>query len=435
MLRAGRFILPGRKVPGMMGALCRLGAYSKGGLVLSYRRSFRFVCVVTASFLSAAVIAQSNETLEPSLAKEPLRFVSQPYLQSPLPDSIAVMWLTNKPCLGWVEFGEGDALDRKAVGSRFGLIDAGEDQWRICLTGLKPGTKYSYRIMAKEIERFRPYEVVYGATIEGETRQFTTPGPQDELVSFVVFNDVHSSKKLRSMLFPVAKKEPFDIAFLNGDIMSTVAEREIAVNQMAIPFAELCEGEIPFVLVRGNHEARGHYARRLTEHVATPNGQYYFSFDRGPVHFVVLDSGEDKADSDKEYGGLVDFHAYRGEETEWLKQEVESEAFKSAAFRVGFMHMPMFRSGDGPQDCTAKWAALLNAGKLDVLICGHLHRHEIVEPVAGQHDYPIIIGGGSEAENATVIRGKATPDRLEITIFGANGQTLMGRVIDRKVQQ
>lgn len=403
-----------------------------GGFALNYRHPFHFFVVLTACLVSADAVAQSNETLDPSLAKEPLRFTSQPYLQSPLPDSITVMWLTNKPCLGWVEFGEGDALDRKAMGSHFGLIDAGEDLWKIGLTGLKPGTKYSYRIMAKEIERFRPYEVVYGATIEGETHHFTTPGPNYDSVSFVVFNDVHSSKKLRSMLFPVAKKEPFDIAFLNGDIMTTVSERDILVNQMAIPFAELCEGEIPFVLVRGNHEARGYYARRLIDFVATPNEQYCFSFDRGPAHFVVLDSGEDKTDSSKEYGGLADFHAYRDEETEWLKGEVESEAFKKAAFRVGFMHMPMFQSGDGPEDCTSKWAPLLNAGKLDVLICGHLHRHEIVEPVAGQHDYPIVIGGGSEAENATVIRAKATPDRLEIAILDANGQTLMERTINRR---
>ena len=66
--------------------------------------------------------------------------------------------------------------------------------------------------------------------------------------------------------------------------------------------------------VRGNHETRGRFARSLHDYIATPNGKFYYSFDAGPVHFVVLDTGEDKEDSHPAYSGLTDFTGYREEQ-------------------------------------------------------------------------------------------------------------------------
>ncbi|MFA6240867.1 MAG: FN3 domain-containing metallophosphoesterase family protein [Candidatus Hydrogenedentales bacterium] len=396
----------------------------------------RLVPVVLLAMLACLfghlAVGQTAELSTSAQAAEPLRIVSLPYLQNPSPDSMKVMWETNQPCVGWVEYGEGASLDQKAVGSHHGLIDANEAFCKVPLTGLKPGTSYSYRAVSKAILKFNPYEVTFGETTASETYSFTTPGPNRESVTFVSFNDLHASKKLRDLLFPIAKQAPFDLAFFNGDLMSSVNSREHAVNHLVVPGAELCGGTVPFILVRGNHETRGSYARKLMDVVATPDNRYYFSFDWGPVHFVVLDSGEDKPDSDKEYSGLVDFDRYRDEETAWLKQEVASEAFARAPFRVAFMHMPLFGGGYGQQDCTKKWAELLNAGNVDLLVSGHTHKHEIVEPQPGVHAYPIIIGGGSEPGSATVIRVTATRDQLDVTMTGDNGETLATRQVKRR---
>jgi len=387
-----------------------------------------FACVI-----GNVAVGQSGEPAKPAQGEAPLQFVSLPYLQNPLPDSMTVMWLTNQPCLGWVEYGEGAALDQKAFSSHNGLVDANEVLCKIPLTGLKPGTTYSYRAVSKAISRFLPYEVTFGETKTSETYQFTTPGPNADAVSFVVFNDLHSSRKMRDLVFPIAKKESFNLAFFNGDVMTHVDNRDQVVNHLVVPGAELCAGAVPFVLVRGNHDTRGGFARHLMEYVATPDDRFYFSFDWGPVHFVVLDLGEDKPDSAPVYGGLVAFDQYRDEETAWLQKEVESEAFKRAPFRVSLSHIPLFGNGD-QEEFVKKWAALLNAGKIDLHISAHTHTFALIDPSPGEHDYPVIIGGAPDLGAGTLVRVKATRDQLDFTVTGDNGTALATRQIKRRGQ-
>jgi len=96
----------------------------------------------------------------------------------------------------------------------------------------------------------------------------------------------------------------------------------------------------------------------------------------------VLETGEDKADCHPAYSGLTDFAGYRAKEKEWLAQEVRSEAFRSARFRVVFMHMPPFSAqggtprNEGQADCYASFAPLLNQVKVDLLVTAHTHRFD-----------------------------------------------------------
>ncbi len=81
---------------------------------------------------------------------------------------MTVMWITDTGCTGWVEFGEKPSLGRRAHHSRHGLIDAGQSVHWVTVEGLTPGTEYHYRICSREIVRFEPYKVTYGATTCGE---------------------------------------------------------------------------------------------------------------------------------------------------------------------------------------------------------------------------------------------------------------------------
>ena len=54
----------------------------------------------------------------------------------------------------------------------------------------------------------------------------------------------------------------------------------------------------------------------------------------------MLDGGEDKPDSDIEYGGTSFCDAYRAEQAEWLAGVVESAEFRNAPFRVVVVHVP-----------------------------------------------------------------------------------------------
>jgi acid phosphatase type 7 len=355
-----------------------------------------------------------------------IEIVAGPYLQAPSETSMTVMWITDRPCTSWVKFGQNDALDRKAFHSQHGLIDADQTVHRVTLRNLQPGTSYQYRVCSREITTFEPYKVIYGDTAHSDTLTFTTLDNQKNSFSFVVLNDIHERNAILVSLMKLAESKPYDLVFLNGDILGHIENEPQIIEHVLKPCTDLFASHIPFIYVRGNHETRGRFARRLPEYIGLPDDRYYYAFDHGPVRFVVLDSGEDKFDSSKEYSGLVDFDRYRDIQQEWLEQEIQSEAFRQAPFRVVLVHMPPEPSEHwhGPMDIYNKWRPVLNQGRIDLMISGHTHRYTVEMPQPGVRDYPRIIGGGPKAGEATLIRVNATPDTLDVTMTRDDGQVV-----------
>ncbi len=54
-------------------------------------------------------------------------------------------------------------------------------------------------------------------------------------------------------------------------------------------------------------------------------------------------------------------------------------------------------------------------------MAGHTHSSGIHQPVAGQHSYPIVIGGGPKDGNRTLIRVKATQKDLNLVMLKDDG--------------
>lgn len=223
------------------------------------------------------------------------------------------------------------------------------------------------------------------------------------------------------------KNKPYDFIFFNGDIINDIHEEQQILDFLN-PNVELFASKRPFIYVRGNHETRGSFARSLPDYIASPNDNYFYSFDHGPVHFVILDGGEDKVDTHVEYSGLVDFDAYRDRQTAWLRNEINSRAFQAARFRIVIVHMPFPRSaakGHGELNAYKKWGPYLNAGRVDLLISGHTHNYEILDPEEGRHEYPILIGGGQRPGETTFIRVDVKRSRATITMIRDDGEVVL----------
>ncbi len=361
------------------------------------------------------------------------RIVVGPYLQSPSETSMTVMWITDVNAVSWVEYGQDESLDQRAHRSRHGLIDANGTIHAVTIEGLSPGREYRYRVCSKEIVTFKPYEVTYGQTVASDTYTFTTLDSRKDSISFIVLNDIHERNEVLISLTRLAQSQPFELVFLNGDILGHIENEPQIIDHVLAPCTELFARQIPFVYVRGNHETRGKFARRLPDYIALPDGRYYHSFDHGPVRFVVMDGGEDKRDTDKEYSGLVDFDRYRAVQRKWLEAEIRSEAFRKAPFRVVVVHMPPQPSErwHGPDDMYQTWRPLYNEGQIDLVISGHTHHYEIRPPVEGQYDYPTIIGGAPQDGAATVIRVDATANHLRVTMTRDDGQIVGTYAIDK----
>jgi predicted phosphodiesterase len=378
---------------------------------------------VIGSLLPDAVLANNPQVVSPDPTKGHV-FLSEPYLQYAGPGSMTVRWIANLPSYSWVEYGENDSLGQKAHSITDGLVDAYNRINGITLRGLKPGTTYQYRVYSKEITDFKPYKLTYGKTIESGLLRFKTPDEQSNAVSCLVLNDVHDRPETITHLLSLKGNDPFDFVFLNGDLFDYQTDEQQLIDHLLTPCSAGFAKEIPFLFVRGNHETRGKYRSELPQYFSNPGGKSYYSYTWGPVHFTVIDTGEDKPDSEPVYAGIVDFDAYREEQGRWVEQVMQSPAFKKAKFRVVFMHIPTFHHNNwhGPMHCQKVFTPLFNKHKIDLCISGHTHKYGVHEPVANQHNYPIIIGGGSKDGTRTIMKLKADRKDLHLSMLLDDGK-------------
>lgn len=338
---------------------------------------------------------------------------SGPYLQFPTENSITIRWITHVPARSWVEYGlSASQLDKKAATSQFGMVQAGTIN-AITLKNLKPGQQYYYRIHSRHITNFAPYKVDFGETYVSGVHTFSTFSKTGDSASFLVFNDIHDRPESFPVLLNYKGDEKRDFVFLNGDIFNFQSDENQLVDHLLKPMSVL-SASTPFFLSRGNHETRGVFARNLPEYFNGTEPHFYYSFQQGPVYIIVLDSGEDKPDDTPVYADLVDYDSYRLEQAEWLKEEMKKPAYKKAKYRLVFSHIPLYYSGDwhGTMHCRETWGPIFNAGKVDLLISGHTHRYGIHQPVKGDHNYPIVIGGGPKDTKRTIIKVKADKNAL-----------------------
>jgi len=348
---------------------------------------------------------------------------SGPYLQFPTEDSMTIRWITHVPARSWVEYGSSpEQLDKKAATANYGMVQAGTVN-AITLKNLKPGQKYYYRIHSKHITKFSPYKVEFGETFISEVHTFDVFSKTSDNASFLVFNDIHDRPESFPLLLQHKGEEKRDFVFLNGDMFNYQDSEDQLIKHLLSPLS-VFSAKVPFFLSRGNHETRGQFARNLPEYFNSAQPDFYYSFQQGPVYVIVLDSGEDKPDDTPVYADLVDYDNYRLEQAEWLKEEMSKKAYKKAKYKVVFSHIPLYYSGDwhGTMHCREIWGPIFNAGKIDLLISGHTHKYGIHPPVKGDHNYPIVIGGGPKDGKRTIIRAKADRNALVLNMIDDAGK-------------
>lgn len=343
-----------------------------------------------------------------------LAILNGPYLQAPGESSVVIVWTTSRPCASHVEYAETpEGPFRRAAESRHGLLDANTTLHRIALRGLKAGTTYYYRAVSREIVAYEHLKVTWGDTVCSATASFTTLDTAKEAFSFVVLNDRHEQTAALRRALRGVDWSGVDLVFYNGDMLHYVEDEAQIMRAVVQPSVELFAARIPFIFVRGNHETRGGFCRNLLEYFPTQSGRYYYTLDHGPVRFIVMDAGEDKTDTDPDLHGLSDFASYVAEQTGWLRGQIREKRWREAAFRVALVHLPPGNSADKRmvrrKYMMDNWVPLLNEGRLDLLLCGHLHTYAHTPPREGRTGFHIVQGGTD-----TVIRVDAASSRLTV---------------------
>lgn len=353
-----------------------------------------------------------------------------PYLQNLTESSVTILCITNAKAHSWIEYGAKN-LELRTETHSDGFVQANNSLHKIKLSGLQAHTTYKYRVASRPIVKFDPYDLVFGETVLSDVFSFTTPATHADSVSCIILNDIHDRPYSFSDLLSLCGDFNYDFVALNGDMFDYQTDEKQLIDHLIEPCTKLFASERPFLMIRGNHETRGKYARHFKDYFTYKDNEYYFSFKQGPVHWIVLDTGEDKEDSAPAYGEIVSFDQFRETQAIWLAKELQKPEFKDCKYRVVLMHIPVFHSGDwhGTMHCRKLFHPIFEKHGVDVVISGHTHTYGIHLP-NNEHRYPIIIGGGPKTYTRTVIQLKADNRQLQLKMIRDDGLVVGEYTID-----
>lgn len=355
---------------------------------------------------------------------------TEPVIQHLETNEAAVLWTTTRNAFSWLEFresneGENNADWKKILRPIDGIYNAANTLHRAYLSDLKAEKKYEYRIQAKQIRSFG-WAPHYGKEFTSNTYYFKTPPSQPESYYFAVLNDLHENDKAFSAHAANAKEKAVDGLYLNGDILSVIQDHSNIVDHLLKPAAPL-QGTTPIYLVRGNHETRGKSARELNDFIHTKNGKSYRLIIRGETALLFTDTGEDKPDDNIEYYGLVDFDSFRTEEEAWFAKVFASSEWKNAKYKIAIGHIPIWQKEDkrvyvASREWQHRWQKLYNKNGVQLVLAGHTHLHEIIEPNTMGNNYLLAISGGNGMSNNLMFTCKTGNNEINLTAWYTSGE-------------
>ncbi|MEO8701824.1 MAG: metallophosphoesterase family protein [Kofleriaceae bacterium] len=298
----------------------------------------------------------------------------QPYLQQVTATSAIIGWVTNGTDEQRVEVTHPDGLPvmTASAGIEAGAVRVRSDESQMWATvsGLQPNTIYCYGVANAE-------------ALNARTGFRTAPAADSTApVKFLVFGDSGGGGSdqyaLRDQMFAY----PYDLIIHTGDIAyddGTISEFE---DNVFTVYAELFRN-IPFFPAAGNHEYNSSSSAAPFRSVfALPdaNGEKWYSYDWGPVHFVALDTEAD-------YQTQVD----------WLDEDLSAQA---KPWKVIYMHRPPYSSGEHGSDTglRTKLAPILEKHHVQLVLSGHDHDYERMVPQNGT-SFVVTGGGGRGTRN------------------------------------
>lgn len=367
--------------------------------------------MLAAGLACACVSAGAQE----DVANRPYRtfattpaIVAGPLLLDVSDTSTAIIWMTDAPSDARVELGR-RTLDRVVVPDEDGLVPVGTLH-RVVIDGLRPGTRYRYRVASRRVVAMKAYWPDRGGTVESATAEFSTLDPLRERTRFAVIADTHEDAARVHDLMKIVANAGVDFVVHAGDSIDHADSAQQVRDGFIAPMSEGLGGRLPMLYARGNHETRGAFARELSPWLRAPEGGHSYTRRDGPVRFFVVDTGEDKPDGTQVYAGLNAMRQYRARELARFRAAL-GQPDADAAFRVALAHQQDWGWTGTP---AATWSQAANAGRVDLMIAGHEHAHEWCPPGAHGKDFPTLVVGQDQ-----------------VALVEADRQTLRIRVVDR----
>lgn len=220
------------------------------------------------------------------------------------------------------------------------------------ITGLNPGTKYYYKV------------VVNGVTKNGSF--FTPPLADATTAKFLVYGDTRTNPNYHNAVAAkinstcLADQGYQSVLLSVGDLVSSGYLEDPWNNEFfnySYPDLMNMFASIPYESAVGNHEFSG--TSTLFNKYFPYNfigGRYYYSFDYGPVHFVVLDQYTSYTTGSSQYN--------------WLVNDL---ATSNKPWKFICLHEPGWSAGGGHENNTTV--------------------QNVIEPLCIQYNVPIVFAG------------------------------------------
>ena len=277
-----------------------------------------------------------------------------------------ISWMSKVPTGGWVEFWDNDnSAERSETVSEAKLQ-------HVRLVGLKPGTRYSYKVVLVSGE-------------ESSVGFFTTPPDTFAPFTFLVYGDTQLRYDWHQMVADqMASGNSFAFVVHLGDLVETPTEQEW--EQFFISGANLLQAA-GFYCVIGNHERNAQIYYDLFE---LPKGggrdrDQWWALWWGDVLLIGLDSNL----SSLSYGNF----SVLAEETSWLEKQLA----QPARWKFVFLHHPLYSSGPSGENRTLifYWGQLFEKYKVTAVFSGHDHLYEHIV----RNDIHYFVAGGGACGN------------------------------------
>lgn len=411
--------------------------------------------------------AAANGDAEASALGTSWRLIaSAPVLQNAAERSMGVAFAVSADASGWVEISQSPDMSgsKRVYSGGLGMMEVNDKIAQILVRGLRPATRYWYRVGADRIDYQGGYRMKnLGSELDENIHSFTTLGTENR-GSFCIINDTHEVKPTLDCVFAkLAELKPAAVVW-NGDAINKSEDMDRAMRAFITPHENhtAYAADTPFMFLNGNHDFRGRFARHL-ERVwmfrdpAERDGRFAelgrnFVQRVGDVALIGLETGEDKPDDYPAFAGIFQMDRYRDLQTRWLAEAIETDAVKSAKFKVAVCHIPLYHpnwrdpklpGGDGPingkcaamtRPCALRWRPLLEKAGVNLVVGGHRHVFHCDAPDA-ERSWMQIVGGGCPTGPhkkgfATVLEGRVENGALRIIVHDVSN----GRIaLDEKI--
>lgn len=258
-------------------------------------------------------------------------------------------------------------------------------------------TEYSYKAKAEDLEPNTTYHYRVGSESGevSESGQFKTSGEKGEPFKFVHYTDTQNAfwnENVRNeaaygadtLKQALETAEDADFTLHTGDV--------VEVAEVEDEWVDLYEQSRPYfmqtamVVAPGNHDENAlddsddPLTEKFNEHANVPvtneavSGGSYYSFDYNGVHFVTLNTNDNKKSEDN-----PDEKAIGEEQMEWIREDVEKARKNGAEWIVLNYHKPLYSKSyhslqdEDVQKVREELTALIDELDIDLALQGHDH--------------------------------------------------------------